>query len=166
MRAASLFLALLASACGRATTPGPALRCAAPLSSALSVQDRAAVEAVLTAQAAAWNRGDLEGYMQGYARSDALVFTSGSKVRTGFDETLASYRKKYGSDRSSMGSLTFTLQRVDPVGASGAVVLGRWDLQLASGPAGGVFSVVLERRAEGWRIIHDHTSADPVASAP
>ena len=123
MRAASLFLALLASACGRATTPGPALPCAAPLSSALSVQDRAAVEAVLTAQAAAWNRGDLEGYMQGYARSDALVFTSGSKVRTGFDETLASYRKKYGSDRSSMGSLTFTLQRVDPVGASGAVVV-------------------------------------------
>lgn len=114
-------------------------------------------------QAAAWNRGDLDGYMAGYLRSEALVFTSGSKVRTGYDETAASFRRKYGSDRASMGQLTFTVLRVDPVGADGAIVLGRWELVLASGPAGGVFSVIFERRPEGWRIVHDHTSSDPTS---
>ncbi len=117
-------------------------------------------------QAAAWNRGDLDGYMAGYLRSPELVFTSGSKVRTGYDETLASYRKKYGSDRASMGSLAFTLQRIDAVGCGAAVVLGRWDLALASGAIGGIFSVVLERRPEGWLVVHDHTSSDPPPPAP
>jgi beta-aspartyl-peptidase (threonine type) len=60
-----------------------------------------------------------------------------------------------------MGRLAFRILRVDPVGADGAVVLGRWDLALAAGPVGGIFSVVVERRPEGWRIVHDHTSADP-----
>lgn len=160
MKALLLGFALVVGACAPAVAPMPSAP--GPARASFSAADRAAVEAVLVEQAAAWNRGDLDGYMQGYLRSDALVFTSGSKVRTGYDETLASYRKKYGNDRASMGTLKFTLLRVDAVGADGAVVLGRWDLQLASGPAGGIFSVVLERRPEGWRIVHDHTSSDPV----
>jgi beta-aspartyl-peptidase (threonine type) len=138
-----------------------AVPAAPPADAAFSERDRAAVQGVLADQAAAWNRGDLDGYMAGYLRSPELVFTSGSKVRTGYDETIASFRKKYGDDRSSMGTLAFTIMRVDPVGHGGAIVLGRWDLTLASGLVGGVFSVVLERRPEGWRIVHDHTSSDP-----
>jgi ketosteroid isomerase-like protein len=130
----------------------------------LAEADRAAIAGVLDAQAEAWNRGDLEGYMAGYLRSPELVFTSGSKVRTGYDETFASYRQKYGEDRGSMGTLKFQVMRIDAVGEGGAVVLGRWDLQLASGPVGGVFSVVMERTATGWLILHDHTSSDPPAA--
>jgi ketosteroid isomerase-like protein len=130
-----------------------------------SAADRAAIERVLIDQAAAWNRGDLDGYMAGYLRSDSLVFTSGAKVRTGYDETFAAYRKRYGTDRSSMGTLLFKISRIDPVGMGGAVVLGRWDLALASGPTGGIFSVVLERTPQGWLIVHDHTSVDPPVPA-
>lgn len=122
--------------------------------------DRAAVEAVLTAQAEAWNRGDLDGYMAGYAHTDELVFTSGGKVRRGWDETIAKYRAKYGSDPSTMGKLAFEIQGVQAVGADGAVVLGRWTLTDTPNAGTGIFSVVLERRPEGWRIIHDHTSVD------
>lgn len=141
--------------------PAGAPAAASACAPAFSEADRAAVERVLADQATAWNRGDLEGYMGGYLRSPELVFTSGSKVRTGYDETIASYRKKYGDDRASMGTLAFTILRIDPVGRGGVVVLGRWDLSLVGGMFGGVFSVVLERRPEGWLIVHDHTSSDP-----
>lgn len=154
----------VAASCGAGSSAQPAAPVAAATASGerkLSHDDRAGVERVLAEQSAAWNRGDLEGYMAGYLRSPDLVFTSGSKVRTGYDETIASYRKRYGTDRASMGTLVFTLMRVDPVGQGGAIALGRWDLQLASGPVGGVFSVVLERTPRGWLIVHDHTSSDP-----
>jgi ketosteroid isomerase-like protein len=156
-----LAIALLAAglAC-RAPGAGPARLSAPPPAAALSTADRAAIADVLAAQAAAWNRGDLAGYMAGYLRSPDLVFTSGSKVRTGYDETYATYQQKYGTDRASMGTLAFKVMRVDAVGPGGAVVLGRWDLQRADGTAGGVFSVVLVRSAAGWVIMHDHTSVD------
>jgi len=123
--------------------------------------DRAAVSAVLDRQRAAWNRGDLAGYMDGYARIPELVFTSGGQIRRGWDEAMASYQKRYGGDRSGMGELVFTILAVQPIGADGAVVLGRWQLTGTPQSGGGVFSVILERRPEGWRIVHDHTSSDP-----
>jgi ketosteroid isomerase-like protein len=133
--------------------------CAVPR--AFSPADRAAVEAVLARQAAAWNRGDLAGYMDGYLRADALVFTSGGRIRRGFDEAFAAYQQRYGGDRAGMGTLSFEILSVQPVGADGAVVLGRWRLEGTPNAGGGVFSVVLERRPEGWRVVHDHTSSDP-----
>ena len=137
-----------------------AAACATTTPRAFTAGDRAAVEAVLAAQADAWNRGDLAGYMDGYARTDDLVFTSGAQIRRGWQETRDKYQARYGSDPSTMGRLTFELLGVQPVGADGAVVLGRWRLD---GPqaGSGVFSVVLERRPEGWRVVHDHTSSDP-----
>jgi ketosteroid isomerase-like protein len=139
-----------------------ALGCrAADRPASFTAADRAAVLAVLEAQRAAWNRGDLDGYMAGYLRSPDLIFTSGAAIRRGFDETEAKYRARYGSDRASMGTLDFEVLEVQPVGADGAVVLGRWRLRDAPAAGGGVFSVVLARQPDGWRIIHDHTSSDP-----
>jgi ketosteroid isomerase-like protein len=60
-----------------------------------------------------------------------------------------------------MGTLDFQIDSIDPVGADGAVVLGRWALTGSEHPGRGVFTLVLERRPEGWRIIHDHTSVSP-----
>jgi ketosteroid isomerase-like protein len=133
--------------------------CATPRAK-FTATDRTAVLAVLDAQVAAWNRGDLEGYMAGYARADDLVFTSGSKVRRGWDETLEKYRAKYGSDPSTMGKLSFEILGVQPLGADGVVILGRWNLTDTPESGSGVFSVVLERRPEGWLVVHDHTSSD------
>ena len=127
---------------------------------AFTPDDRRAIEAVLEQQRQAWNRGDLAGYMDGYARSDKLVFTSGGKIRRGWAETLAAYQKRYGGDRAGMGQLAFEVLDVQPAGPGGAVMLGRWRLTGTAQAGSGVFSIVFERQPGGWRIIHDHTSSD------
>ncbi|MBX3159475.1 MAG: nuclear transport factor 2 family protein [Deltaproteobacteria bacterium] len=125
--------------------------------------DGAAIRRVLDAQVAAWNRGDLDAYMDGYARTDDLVFTSGGNVRLGWQVAFDHYRKRYAEDRAAMGTLRFEITRVDPVGADAAVVLGTWVLTGSPADGRGVFSLVLARRPEGWRVIHDHTSVAPPA---
>ena len=127
----------------------------------LNPAERAQIESVIEGQRLAWNRGDLLGYMNVYARSPNLTFTSGAKIRRGWDETLAAYQKRYGSDHAGMGQLGFEILDVAGVGAGAAVVLGRWRLTDTPAAGSGVFSVVLEQRPEGWRIVHDHTSSDP-----
>jgi uncharacterized protein (TIGR02246 family) len=122
--------------------------------------DRAAIERVLARQVEAWNRGDLDGFMAGYERSDRLLFTSGSKVRRGWDETLTKYRARYGEDPSTMGRLALSVLDLRPVGDGAAVVLGHWKLDNTPEAGGGIFSLVLERSAGGWRIVHDHTSSE------
>jgi len=133
--------------------------CAAHTRTFTPVDDQA-VRAVLTAQQSAWNRGDLDGYMAGYARSTDLVFTSGGKIRRGWQETYDKYKAKYGSDRSTMGTLAFEIFGVQSLGADGAIVLGRWKLTDTPNAGSGVFSVALTRTPEGWRVVHDHTSSD------
>ena len=123
--------------------------------------DRSAIQAVLDRQSAAWNRGDLASYMEGYARIPGLIFTSGGNVRRGWQDAFDHYKARYATDPKAMGTLAFHIDQIDAVGADGAVVLGRWELTGAQHPGRGVFSLVLERRPEGWRIIHDHTSVSP-----
>lgn len=123
--------------------------------------DRRAIEGVLESQRAAWNRGDLTAYMDGYARTPALVFTSGGNIRRGWDETKARYQARYGGDTSGMGKLAFEILDVQSLGADGAIVLGTWKLTDTPQAGGGVFSVAFERRPDGWKIVHDHTSSSP-----
>ncbi|MDQ3333711.1 MAG: nuclear transport factor 2 family protein [Myxococcota bacterium] len=123
--------------------------------------DRDAVKAVLDAQATAWNKGDLDGYMNGYAKVDWLVFTSGGKVRRGWQETYDTFHGKYAQNPAAMGKLVFEILSIDSAGADGAVVLGNWILTNSPSDGRGVFSVILERRPDGWKVIHDHTSSAP-----
>jgi len=118
---------------------------------------------VLAAQQAAWNRGDLEGYMDGYVHSPDLVFTSGGTIRRGWQETHDKYKARYGSAPSTMGQLAFEVLGIQHLGADGAIVLGRWALTSTPNAGSGVFSVALERTARGWQIVHDHTSLAPSA---
>jgi ketosteroid isomerase-like protein len=126
---------------------------------AFTPADDQAIRAAITAQAAAWNRGDLAGYMAGYAKSPDLVFTSGGQIRRGWQETFDRYRTRYGGDPSTMGHLDFELLQIQPLGADGAIVLGRWKLDGPQAGAG-VFSLAVQRTRDGWRIVHDHTSLD------
>ena len=120
--------------------------------------DRAAITKLLGDQIAAWNRGDLNGYMEGYAHIPGLIFTSGGDVRRGWKDAMEHYQARYAVDPKAMGTLEFQIDEIDPVGADGAVVLGHWELLHSPSDGRGVFTLVLERRPEGWRIIHDHTS--------
>ncbi|MEZ4454757.1 MAG: nuclear transport factor 2 family protein [Nannocystaceae bacterium] len=123
--------------------------------------DHEAIVALLDAQRIAWNAGDLEVFMAAYVRAPELVFTSGGAIRRGYDETAARYRARYGESKATMGKLAFEILEVQPLGADGAIVLGRWTLTETPEAGSGVFSLALRREAEGWRIVHDHTSAGP-----
>jgi ketosteroid isomerase-like protein len=149
--AMSRFVLVLLAACAGAA---PAVRHFEPA-------DRTAITGVLEAQVVAWNHGDLAAYMAGYARIDDLVFTSGGNVRRGWQTAFDHYKDKYAKDPAAMGNLVFEILTIQPLGADGAVVLGNWILTQSPSDGRGVFSVVLERRPEGWRVVHDHTSLKP-----
>src|SRR5688572_24112941 len=81
---------------------------AAPARPEFTAADHAAVLSLLERQRAAWNRGDLDGFLAGYLRGDDLIFTSGGQIRRGWQATRARYRQRYAaSDRTGMGQLTF-----------------------------------------------------------
>lgn len=120
--------------------------------------DQEAIEAILKAQQDAWNRGDIEAFVVGYWHSPELTFSGASGVSRGWDGVLARYKKNY-PDRATMGHLDFSGLEFHFLGADGALVLGNYHLTREKGDASGVFSLVWERFPEGWKIIHDHTSA-------
>lgn len=120
-----------------------------------------AIRDVVQRQAEAWNRGDLEGFMEGYLRGPDLVFTSGSQVRRGWQITYEKYKQRYGTSPETMGNLKFSDLEVHPLGGDSAWVLGRWDLSAPTGDAGGIFTLVMQRVDDHWLVVHDHTSSDP-----
>jgi ketosteroid isomerase-like protein len=117
----------------------------------------AQIRAVMAAQVAAWNRGDIDGFMDGYARSEATEFVSGDKLTRGWQIVRDRYRKKYDT-REKMGRLTFSEIRITLLSADAAIVLGRWRLVRRSDKPHGIFTLLFRRTPAGWRIVHDHTS--------
>jgi len=150
------FLAILPT-CGYlylAVRPTPA----APNTQAAAPDPSNEIRAVLTAQQQAWNRGDIPMFLEGYWNSPELTFAGSDGIVRGYDGLLERYRKSY-PDKAHMGDLEFSRLEIHPLGAESALVLGHWHLKRTAGDAGGVFSLVFHRFPVGWRIIHDHTSA-------
>jgi len=125
-----------------------------------SANSVAEIQSVLREQKKAWNRGDINGFMNGYARSPSTVFVSGDEVRRGWETVRERYRQKY-SDHEKMGTLTFSDVEITPLSADAAIVLGRWRLKRANDEPHGRFTLIFKHLPEGWRIVHDHTSAAP-----
>lgn len=117
----------------------------------------AAIRKVMDDQAAAWNRGDIDGFMAGYWNSDKLVFISGADVTRGWQPTLDRYKKSYDS-RAKMGVLTFSDLEVTMLGKNAAVVLGSWSLKREADTPHGKFTLTWRKFKPGWRIVMDHTS--------
>src|SRR4029077_13455607 len=113
------------------------------------------IRSVLSAQQDAWNRGDIDGFMNGYARSASTVFVSEDEVRRGWETVRDRYRVKY-SDRAKMGALSFSDIEVTMLSPDAAAVLGRWRLKRANDEPHGRFTLIFKRLPEGWRIVHDH----------
>ena len=121
----------------------------------------AEIQSVLSAQQDAWNRGDIDAFMNGYAQSASTVFVSEDEVRRGWETVRDRYRIRY-SDRAKMGTLSFSDIEVTVLSPDAAVVLGRWRLKRANDEPKGRFTLIFKRLPEGWRIVHDHTSAAPL----
>lgn len=118
----------------------------------------AAIRAVLDAQVAAWNRGDIEGFMDGYERSPDIVFISGDSVTHGWQTVLDRYKKGYDT-REKMGTLSFSDLDVKVISKDAAVVIGRWQLVRDKDTPKGRFTLIFRRTGQTWRIVHDHTSS-------
>jgi ketosteroid isomerase-like protein len=124
--------------------------------------DRIAILKVLEDQKDAWNRGDLDAFVAGYHRSDDTVFAGGDKVHRGFDAMIRRYREAYPT-REKMGALSFSNVRFEQQDADRAVMTGSWELVLTGSDKrpGGVFTLIWRKFADGWKIVHDHTSSRP-----
>ena len=151
-----------------ATLPGIALlgggetyraKALKPFDTAASSDEQAQpIRTVLGAQQTAWNRGDIPAFLEGYWNSPELTFAGSDGIVRGYDGLLARYRRSY-PDKQTMGELDFSGLEIRPLGPTAALVLGQWHLKRQAGDVGGVFSLVFRRFPDGWRIIHDHTSA-------
>lgn len=123
-----------------------------------------AVRTLLSEQENAWNDGDLDAFMEGYWKSDSLRFASGGEVRRGWRSTLDRYHHNY-PDLDTMGKLTFTIYSVDILSDDRAFVFGRYVLQRKEDQPTGLFTLLVRRFEDNWRIVFDHTSADASANA-
>ena len=124
---------------------------------AQTTKQEEAIRKVMDDQAAAWNRGDLEGFMTGYWQSEKLTFISGTDVTRGWQQTLDNYKKSYNS-KEKMGTLMFSDLEFTILSKDAAVVLGSWALKRQKDTPHGKFTLTFRKFKEGWRIVMDHTS--------
>jgi len=120
--------------------------------------DSEAIEQVLNEQAAAWNRGDIEGYMKGYWNSPETLFLSGGKITAGYQKVLERFKQSYDT-KEKMGRLNFEEVSVRMLSPQTALVHGMWVLHRRVDQPWGRFTLVFERKQGGWKITHDHTSS-------
>ncbi len=119
--------------------------------------DKQAILKVLDDQRIAWNKGDIDSYMQGYWHSDSLLFVGTAAPTHGWQATLDRYKKHYPG-KAAMGTLTFTILKVDLLDKTNAFVLGGWHLQREKDAPGGYFTLWFRKINGEWKIVVDHTS--------
>ena len=115
------------------------------------------VRQVMDEQVAAWNRGDIDGFMKGYWNSPQMTFVSGNNSTKGWQPTLERYKKSYDT-RAKMGVLSFTDLEITVTSKESAVVLGRFTLVRENDKPTGLFTLNFRKFKDNWKIILDHTS--------
>jgi ketosteroid isomerase-like protein len=138
----------------------------APGAAASSSSPEADIRALLDRQVAAWNRGDLEGFMQTYWKSPRTAYLGSEGIERGWQSVLKRYRRRYPG-RQKMGKVSFSELEIHMLSADSAFILGHWRLERTGGNLGGVFSLVVRKFSEGWKIVLDHTSrVIPASDSP
>jgi len=116
-----------------------------------------AIRRVMADQESAWNRADLEAFMDGYWKSDSLTFIGSRGVTNGWQATLDSYKKGY-PDAEAMGKLTFTILTLEILSPESAYVIGKWHLARTKDELGGHFTLLWKKIGGKWVIVADHSS--------
>jgi ketosteroid isomerase-like protein len=119
---------------------------------------QSAVRAVIDQQERDWNDGEIEKFMRGYLRAESTRFASGGNVTMGWQAVLERYQRTYG-DKATMGKLNFSDLDITVMGEDAALAFGRWHLRREKDEMSGLFTLLFRKTQEGWRIVHDHTSA-------
>jgi len=112
---------------------------------------------LLEDQRQAWNRGDINEYMQGYNQSDSLLFVGKSGPQYGWNNTLKNYKKSY-PDQAAMGYLSFDIKEIKMIAADHAFVLGSWHLKRQKDEPKGYFTLIVKKIKGEWKVIADHSS--------
>lgn len=116
-----------------------------------------AIKEVMHAQTLAWNKADIEGFMQGYWQSDSLKFIGKNGIKYGWKTTLENYKKSY-PNADAMGQLTFTILEIEVCADNDAFVIGQWELKRKADNVGGYFTLFWKKKNGKWVIVADHTS--------
>jgi ketosteroid isomerase-like protein len=119
---------------------------------------QSAVRAVLDQQVKDWNAGEIGKFMRGYDRSEKTRFASGGNITLGWQSVLERYQRTY-SDKAAMGMLTFSDLDITVASEDTVLAFGRWHLKREKDEPSGLFTLLFRKTADGWRIVHDHTSA-------
>lgn len=119
--------------------------------------DEKAIRHLLQQQTAAWNEGNLHGFMQTYWQSDSLMFIGKNGVVWGWQKTLDNYKKGY-PDKEAMGTLSFDIIQVKKLSADYYYVVGKWMLQRAADAPNGHYTLLLRKIKGAWKIVSDHSS--------
>ena len=117
-------------------------------------EDKAAIQSVMTLQEKAWSNNDLEGFMQGYWKSDSLKFYGPSGLTKGWQQTLDNYKKGYPTKEHS-GTLTFKINDISPIEDNSYWVMGEYFLKRNVGDANGVFIIIFKKIDGEWKIVAD-----------
>ncbi|MGX1928998.1 YybH family protein [Flagellimonas sp. 2504JD4-2] len=117
-------------------------------------EDKAEIMQILNHQEEAWSNHDLEGFMQGYWKSDSLQFYGARGLTLGWDKTLSGYKERYPT-KADTGSLKFTIDAVTKIDSNSYYVMGQYHLTRTAGDANGVFLIVLRKIAGEWKIVAD-----------
>ncbi len=114
---------------------------------------------ILNEQVDAWNRGDLEGFMDYYWRSQDMEFISGTTIHRGWQATMERYKRKYPT-KEAMGRLDFDDLRVTAMDKAEAEATGRWRVRAGRKTSRGGFELKFRRIERRWLIVRDHTTSD------
>ena len=120
-------------------------------------KDEKAILDILDAQTKAWNEGNLEKFMIGYWENDSLMYIGKKGVTYGYQSTLNSYKTNYAG-RENMGTLTFHILHIKPLGKKHYLVVGKWSLKRTVGDVGGHYTLTFEKQKGKWVVIADHSS--------
>lgn len=115
------------------------------------------ITTIMLQQAKDWSNGNIEGFMEGYIKSDDLKFVGSKGITYGWKQTLENYKKGYPT-KDHMGILTFNLLEFDQLAKDVFLVIGKFHLKRTVGDANGMFSIILKQIDGNWKIIADHSS--------
>ena len=117
-------------------------------------KDQKEILAVIDTQKEAWNNYDLEGFMEGYWKSEELKFYGNNGVTYGWDNTLARYKRSY-PDKEHTGTLEFVIKEISPIENNSYYVLGEFYLKRGAGDTDGIFMIILKKIKGEWKIVAD-----------
>ncbi len=124
------------------------------------------VRAVLNQQVDDWNKGNLDGFLTGYWKSPKVVFMSGGHRFDGFEAMRDRYHRRYKAEGKAMGQLAFSELELESLGPESVFARGRFSLTMPDGTKPtGLFTLIVRKFPDGWKIVHDHTSADEARPA-